>query len=75
MSLTKQCSPRIAKIITGLCLGDEDAKTLAGVPIHSHFAVMTLEDALEEFDQVYQLDEGSRIRDLHERMGEDGTPR
>ena len=58
--------------MTRLCLGDEDAKTLAGVPIHSHFATMSLEDALEEFDQVYQLDEGDRLRDLHERMGEDG---
>ena len=75
MSLTRQCPPQLAKAMTLLCLGKEDETTLAGIPIHTHFATMSLEDALEEFDQVYQLDEGSRFRDLLERMGEDGTPR
>lgn len=39
---------------------------------HSYFATMTLEEALEEFDQVFQLPEGFRMRELQERLGEDG---
>ena len=39
------------------------------------FVEMTLEEALEEFDQIYQLNEGDRMRDLVERLGEDGTRR
>jgi hypothetical protein len=59
--------------MTKLLVGDADGVLpSSGTVIHPYFATMTLEDALEEFDQVYQLNEGDRMRDLVERMGEDG---
>ena len=56
-----------------MLLGDEDAASpVSGTPVHSYFSAMSLGDAIEEFDQVYRLGEGDRMRDLLERMGEDG---
>ena len=71
MSLTKQCPKNVARAMTRLLLGDSDAVLpSSGTPVHAHFREMTLEDALEEFDQIYQLNEGDRMRDLMERMEE-----
>ena len=73
MSLKKQCPPNVARAMTRLLLGDPDAVLPnSGTPVHTYFATMSLEDALEEFDQLYGLPEGDRLRDLTERMGEDG---
>ena len=72
MSLSRQCPPNVARAMTRLLLGDPDAVLPnSGTPVYSYFATMTLEDALEEFDQIYKLNEGDRLRDLMERMGED----
>lgn len=72
MSLARQCPPSLAKTITELLVGERDAALPHSErPIHAHFALRSIGDALEEFDQVYQLPESERLRDLMERMGED----
>ncbi len=73
MSLNRQCPPGVARTMTRLLLGDEAAVLpTSSTPVHTYFATMTLADALDEFGYVYQLPEGDRMRDLLERMGEDG---
>ena len=73
MSLERQCPPSLAKTITGLLLGEKDHEMPSGTPTHSYFATMSMRDALDEFDQIYRLNEGDRMRDLMERLGEDGS--
>jgi hypothetical protein len=73
VSLDRQAPPNVARAMTRLLVGDSDWSTPVGTPAYSYFATMTLEAALEEFDQIYQLPEASRMRDLLERLGEDGS--
>jgi hypothetical protein len=74
VSLTRQCPPHVARTMTRLLVGDEYAALPANeAPIHPYFATMSLEDALEEFDQVYQLPESERLRDLMQRMEEEAS--
>lgn len=42
------------------------------VPFWRHFVGMNLNDSYEAYQQIAQLNEGERLRDLWERLGYDG---
>lgn len=67
-----QTSPRMAKVFAKTLLGDGEWETPSGTPVHSYFALMDLESAHQAYEEIYQLPEGDRLRDLWERIGEDG---
>jgi len=68
----RQTSPRMARIFTDALLGDKEAQTPSGTPVYSYFATLDLQGAHRAYEQVYELPEGDRLRDLMERLGEDG---
>ncbi len=72
MDRTAQTSPRMARVFVKALLGDGEWETPSGTPVYSHFCTMSLEDAHHEYEQLHQLSEGDRLRDLMERLGEDG---
>ncbi len=76
MSITDrkvQTSPQMARVFIRALLGEE-WETPSGTPAHTYFATLDLEGAHEAYEQIHQLPEGYRQRDLMQRLGEDGTP-
>ncbi len=69
---SQQTSPRMAKVFVKTLIGDGDWETPSGTPIYSYFATLDLAGAHEAYDELHQLPEGDRLRDLMERLGEDG---
>lgn len=72
MSRKRQTSPPMARAIVKSLVGERDWETPGGIPAYSYFAAMDLGSALAEYDQIHDLPEGDRMRDLMERLGEDG---
>jgi hypothetical protein len=70
--LSAQVSPRMARVYVRALLGDGDWETPTGTPAYSYFATMDYREAMEAYEQIHQLPEGQRMRDLMERLGEDG---
>ncbi len=76
MSITDrkvQTSPQMARVFVKALLGEEWV-TPSGTPAHTYFATLDLQGAHEAYEQIHQLGEGDGMRDLLERLGEDGTP-
>ncbi len=76
MSITDrraQTSPQMARVFVKALLGEEWV-TPQGTPAHTYFATLDLQGAHEAYEQIHELPEGDRMRDLLERLGEDGTP-
>ncbi len=76
MSITDrsaQTSPQMARVFVKALLGEEWV-TPQGTPAHTYFATLDLEGAHEAYEQIHELPEGDGMRDLLERLGEDGTP-
>ena len=69
---TARCSPRMAKAILKTLVGDGEWATPSGTPAYVLFATQSVGGALEEYEQVFELPEGERMRDIMERLGEDG---
>jgi hypothetical protein len=67
-----QTSPRMAKVFVEALIGDGEWVTPSGTPAYSLFAVMDLESAHRAYEEIHQLPEGMRMRDILERLGEDG---
>jgi hypothetical protein len=67
-----QTSPRMAKVFVEALVGDGEWETPSGTPAYSLFAVMDLESAHRAYEQIHALPEGDRLRDIMERLGEDG---
>lgn len=72
MDRTAQTSPRMAKVFVKALLDDGEWATPMGTPAYSYFATLDLEGAHEAYEQLHELPEGERMRDLMERLGEDG---
>ncbi len=72
MDRSAQTSPRMAKVFVKALLGDGEWETPSGTPAYSLFAVLDLEAAHQAYEEIHQLPEGMRMRDLVERLGEDG---
>lgn len=68
----KQTSVSMAKVFVRTLIGDAEWETPAGVPAYTYFAVLDLDSAHKAYEEIYQLPEGDRMRDLMERLGEDG---
>ena len=62
----------MARVFVEALLGDPDWETPSGTPAHSYFALLDLDGAHKAYEEIYQLPEGDRMRDLVERLGEDG---
>ena len=72
MSRDGQTPPRMAKVMVEALVGDRDWATPNGTPAYSYFAALDLKTALDEYEQIHGLPEGDRMRDIMERLGEDG---
>jgi hypothetical protein len=71
VSLDHPCPESLAKTITDCLLGEREHEMPSGRGTYTYFSGMTMREALDEFDQIYQLPEGMRVRDLMQRMEED----
>lgn len=72
MNRSAQTSPRMARVFVKALLGDGEWETPSGTPAYSYFATLDLDAAHKAYEQLHELPEGERMRDLMERLGEDG---
>jgi hypothetical protein len=61
-------SELVARRIVDWLIDDEEWETPTGEKAYSYFMNMPTADAWKEYDQIYQLPEGLRMRDLMERL-------
>jgi hypothetical protein len=71
VSLDRQTPENVTKHMTKLLVGEADWITPGGTLARLYFRNMTFAEALEEFDQVFELPEGFRMRELQERIDVD----
>lgn len=72
MSLKRPTPEFVARQMVGILVGNPDAELPGGMKVSDYFTGMDFDEALEEYDQVYNLPEWDRHRDLMERSDTDG---
>jgi hypothetical protein len=71
VTLDRPCPPSLAKTITDCLLGEREHEMPSGRRTYTYFSSMTMRGALDELNEVYEMNEGQRLRALMRRMGED----
>lgn len=69
---SQQTPPRMARVFVKALIGDGEWETPSGTPAYTLFAVRDLADSHKTYEEIHQLPEGDRPRDIMERLGEDG---
>jgi hypothetical protein len=71
VTLDRPCPESLAKTITDCLLGEREHEMPSGRLTYTYFQGMTMRGALDEFDEVFEMNEGQRLRYLMRRMEED----
>ncbi len=69
--MSAPCSERMARILTEVLLGDAEFP-IVDTPAYTYFTALSLDEATDAYEQIYELPRYHRPRDFMERMGMDG---